>query len=174
MLQQFPSETGWEGDVERTAPSCDQTGMHHSPTIAAAQRFLSIVWDGEPPSDESLLGALDRLVAIYHDTPNGDVTDAEIDAPQQEGALLYKQLAVRFPDYGIYPVADPTKHIEDALMMADAIDDLADLTLDMREVIWFAEQVSIDDAHFAFRLHHFHWGQHARELSVFLCGRLWG
>jgi hypothetical protein len=59
-------------------------------------------------------------------------------------------------------------------MMADAIDDLADLTLDMREVTWFAEQVSINDAHFAFRLHHFHWGQHARELSIFLCGRLWG
>jgi hypothetical protein len=148
--------------------------MNPSPTIAAAQHFLSTVWDGEPPSDEVLLGALDRLVATYHETPIGDVTDADIDAPRQEGAILYKQVAARFPNYRYYPVADPTKPIEDALMTADAIDDLADLTLDMREVIWFAEQVSIDDAHFAFRLHHFHWGQHARELSIFLCGRLWG
>ncbi len=148
--------------------------MNPSPTIAAAQHFLSTVWDGEPPSAEVLLEALDRLVATYHETPNGDVTDADIDAPRQDGASLYEQLAARFPDYGYYPVADPTKHIEDALMTADAIDDLADLTLDMREVIWFAEHVSMDDAHFAFRLHHFHWGQHARELSLFLCGRLWG
>lgn len=148
--------------------------MNASPTIAAAKHFLSTVWDGEPPTDEVLLEALDRLVATYHETPKGNVTDAEIDAPRQDAASLYKQLAARFPDYGYYPVADPTKPIEDALMTADAIDDLADLTLDMREVTWFAEHVSSDDAHFAFRLHHFHWGQHARELSIFLCGRLWG
>lgn len=59
-------------------------------------------------------------------------------------------------------------------MVADAIDDLADLTLDMREVLWFADHFSLNDAHFAFRLHFFHWGQHARELSLYLCGRLFG
>ncbi|MBB4149615.1 hypothetical protein ACFSUK_12370 [Sphingobium scionense] len=148
--------------------------MKSSPIIATAQEFLATVWDGNPPSDDTLLKALDRLVAAYHETPRGDVTDAEIDAPRQDGASLYRQVAERFPHFGYYPVADPTKPLEDALMTADAIDDLADLTLDMREVIWFAEHVSIDDAHFAFRLHHFHWGQHARELSIFLCGRLWG
>lgn len=148
--------------------------MNPSPTIAAAQQFLSTVWDEDPPCDEALLRVLDRLVAAYHETPHGDVTDAQIDAPRQDGASLYKEVAARFPSFSYYAVADPTKPLEDALMLADAIDDLADLTLDMREVIWFAEQVSIDDAHFAFRLHHFHWGQHARELSIFLCGRLWG
>ena len=148
--------------------------MNLSPTVAAARHFLSLVWDGEPPSDGALLAALDRLVAVYHETPSGNVTNAEVDAPRQDGASLYKQVAARFQGYGYYPVADPTKPLEDALMMADAIDDIADLTLDMREVAWFAEHVSIDDAHFAFRLHHFHWGQHARELSIFLCGRLWG
>lgn len=148
--------------------------MDLSPTIAAAEQFLSTVWDGEPPSDEDLLKALDRLVAAYHDTPNGDVTAPEIDAPREDGAFVYRQIAARFPNFGYYPVADPTKPLEDAIMTADAIDDLADLTKDMREVIWFAEHVSIEDAHFAFRLHYFHWGQHARELSLFLCGRLWG
>jgi hypothetical protein len=148
--------------------------MKSSPTIATAQQFLATVWDGEPPCDEALLKALDRLVAAYHETPNGDVTDTEIDAPRQNGASLYRQVAERFPHFGHYPVADPTKTLEDALMMGDAIDDLTDVTLDMREVIWFAEHVNIDDAHFAFRLHHSHWGQHARELSFFLCGRLWG
>jgi hypothetical protein len=124
--------------------------MNPSPTIAAAEHFLSTVWDGEPPSDEALLRALDRLVAAYHETPIGDVSDAEIDAPRQDGAFLYRQLAARFPAYGYYPAADPAKPLEEALMMADAIDDLADLTLDMREVTWFAEQVGINDAHLPF------------------------
>lgn len=148
--------------------------MNRSNAIAAAEQFLATVWGDKAPSDEALLSALDRLVAAYHQTPPGDVTGAEIDAPRQDGPSLYKQVAERFPAYGYYPIADPTKSLDDALMTADAIDDLADLTLDMREVLWFAENVSIDDAHFAFRLHHSHWGQHARELAIFLCARLWG
>jgi hypothetical protein len=103
--------------------------MNPSPAIAAAQQFLSTVWDGQPPSDEALLRVLDRLVAAYHETPHGDVTDAEVDAPRQDGASLYKQVAARFPSFGYYPVADPIKSLEDALMTADAIDDLADLTV---------------------------------------------
>ena len=148
--------------------------MNSSPTVEAAQHFLSVVWEGDKPGDEILLAALDRLVAAYHLTPIGDVSDPDVDAPRQDSASLYAEVAARFPDYGSYPVADPAKSLDDALMVADAIDDLADLTLDMREAVWFAEHVSLDDAHFAFRLHFFHWGQHARELSLYLCGRLFG
>ena len=57
--------------------------------------------------------------------------------------------------------------------MGDAINDLADLTLDMREVCWLAEHAGVDDAHWSFRLHFFHWGLHARELSFYLHARLW-
>jgi hypothetical protein len=59
-------------------------------------------------------------------------------------------------------------------MMGDAIDDLADLTLDMREVVWLAEHVGLDDAHWSFRLHYFHWGRHARELALYLHSRQFG
>ena len=148
--------------------------MSSSPAIHAANHFLSIVWDGDRPDDETLLAALDNLVAAYHETPIGHVSDADVDAPRQEGASLYAEVASRFPAFGTYPVADPTKPMDNSLMVADAIDDLADLTSDMREVVWFAENVSLGDAHFAFRLHFFHWGQHARELSLYLCGRLFG
>ena len=159
-----------QADIEKTAPACEHVCMNRSQAIAATEHFLATVWGDKPPSDEALLSALDWLVAAYHETPHGDVTDAQIDAPRQDGPSLYKQVAERFPAYGYYPVADPTKSLDDALMTADAIDDLADLTLAMREVLWFAENISIDDAHFAFRLHYFHWGQHARELAVYLCG----
>ncbi|MGQ0280268.1 hypothetical protein ACT17R_16640 [Sphingopyxis sp. Q841] len=97
-----------------------------------------------------------------------------MDAPRQNGASLYAEVAARFPTYGAYPVAGATGSLDDALMVAEAIDDLADLTLNMREVLWFAEHVSLNDAHFVFRLHFFRWGQRARELSLYLCSRLFG
>jgi hypothetical protein len=148
--------------------------VNQSPALQAAKHFLSLVWDGDRPTDEALLAALDALVAAYHITPHGDVSHPDVDAPRQEGPSLHAEVRSRFADFGYYPVADPVKTMDDALMMADAIDDLADLTLDMREVVWFAEHVGMDDAHFAFRLHFWHWGQHARELSLYLCSRLWG
>lgn len=101
--------------------------MNRSQAITAAEQFLATVWGDKAPSDEALLSALDQLVAAYHQTPDGDVTDAEIEAPRQDGPSLYKQVAERFPAYGFYPVADPSKSLDDALMTADAIDDLADL-----------------------------------------------
>ncbi|HET9428290.1 MAG TPA: hypothetical protein VFO69_08020, partial [Allosphingosinicella sp.] len=79
----------------------------------------------------------------------------------------------RFPEYGLYPVAEPMDQIDQELGMADAIDDLADLTLDMREVVWLADNVGLDDAHWAFRLHYFHWGEHARRLATYLFARRW-
>jgi hypothetical protein len=148
--------------------------MQSSPALQAANRFLGLVWEGDTPSDEALLAALDGLVASYHLTPEGDVSDPNVDAPRQEHTSVLAEVAARFPNYGFYPVADPTKTMDDALMMADAIDDLADLTRDMREVVWLAEHLGIDDAHWTFRLMFSHWGQHARELSLYLCGRIYG
>jgi hypothetical protein len=147
--------------------------MGSSPALQAARKFLSVVWNGPAPTDAALAAALDRLVAVYHDTPDADSSDTELDPPEQDGTALYKEVAARFPDYGLYPISDPTASVEDAAMMGDAIDDLADLTLDMREVVWLAENVGVDDAHWSFRLHFFHWGRHARELGLYLHARQW-
>ena len=123
--------------------------------------------------DGALLAALDRLVAAYHETPEAHPSDKDVEAPRQDGTSLAKEVAARFPDYGFYPVADPTKPLEGAAMMGDAIDDLADLTLEMREVVWHAEHAGVDDAHWHFRLLFFDWGSHARELSLYLHARIW-
>ncbi|MEN3971575.1 hypothetical protein WJS89_02720 [Sphingomicrobium sp. XHP0235] len=146
--------------------------MQSSPALDAARDFLGVVWGGDPPADEELLRTLDCLVAAYYATPPGDVTDVKIDPPAKDGPSLYREIADRFPQFGLYPIADPSADYDDALMMADAIDDLADITGDMREVVWFAEHVSTDDAHFSFRLLFFHWGQHARSLAYYLHDRI--
>lgn len=140
--------------------------MESSPAINAARHFLAVLWDGEAPSDEALLAALDRLVAAYHDTPDATPSDTDLEAPRQDGASLYKEVAERFPEYGPY-----TLH-EGAARMGDAVDDLADLTLDMREVVWLAENLGVEDAHCSFRLCFSHWGRHARKLSLYLHDRL--
>lgn len=94
--------------------------MQSSPALQAAKHFLSTVWDSDRPSDEALLAALDGLVAAYHVTPDGGVSDPDVEAPRQEGTSLFAEAAARFPDFGLYPVADPSKSMDDALMMADA------------------------------------------------------
>jgi hypothetical protein len=145
--------------------------MVSSPTVQAARNFLRVVWEGTPPTDAELAEALDRLVVAYHDTPDADVSESDLEAPRQDGASLYREVANRFPDYGIYALADPLEPIDQQMSAGDAIDDLADITLDMREVVWLAEHVGLEDAHWSFRLHFFHWGQHARELSLYLHAR---
>ncbi len=163
----------WNADIEYAGRPCKRARMKHSPVVEASRQFLSVVWDGHAPADAALAAALDRLVVAYHDAPDADVSDSDLEAPRQDDASLYKELAVRFPDYGLYPVANPTAPPEDSALMGDAIDDLADLTLDIREVIWLADNVGFDDAHWSFRLHFFHWGRHARELSLYLHARQW-
>jgi len=150
--------------------------MDKAPAIEAARHFISVAWDGDAPSDAALLSALDRLVAAYHDTPEVGPSETELEAPRSGGPSLYKEVAGRFPDYGYYPVSDPAGSPGDdpAAMTGDAIDDLMDLTLDMREVIWLADHVGADDAHWSFRLLFFHWGRHARALSLYLHARQFG
>ena len=147
--------------------------MEQSRAIEAARHFLHLVWEGDTPADDALLAALDRLVAAYHDTPDVHASDDDQDPPREDGGSLRRQLAERFPTYGFYPVADPADAPGAAAMVGDAIDDLADLTLDMREAVWLADHVGIDDAHWSYRLHFSHWGRHARELSLYIHARLW-
>lgn len=156
-----------------SAAPCKQWPMAPSQTLGAVRHFLSVVWDGEPPTDKALSEALDRLVVAYHDTPDALVSDNEQEAPREDGVSLYKKVALRFPDYGWYPVAYPLEPADQEMGMADAIDDLADLTCDLREVVWLADNVSVNDAHWEFRQQYLHWGQHARRLSLYLFARQW-
>lgn len=56
-------------------------------------------------------------------------------------------------------------------MVGDAIDDLSDITLEMNEVIWLAENAGEAVAQQAYRSLYFHWGRHARDLAMLLHAR---
>jgi hypothetical protein len=139
-----------------------------------AQDFLSVVWDNKTPTIEVLSQSLDRLLARSHEIAFAECSDEDRDPPKIDGPALYQEVAARFPDLGMYPVADPLGPIDDKKMMADAIDDIADITRDLREVIWREVHLGASDANWCFRLMFFHWGRHARELSLYLHARQFG
>lgn len=145
--------------------------MTTSPAIRAARAFIATVWTGEPPDDADLLAALDRLLAAYHDTPETDEIGTDADAPREDWKVVYDKAAARFPDLGLYPAMDPTE-FDSAPLTHDAIDDIADLTGDMQEVLWVAETYGVVKAEAVFRAMHFHWGEHARGLAWLLHHRL--
>lgn len=148
--------------------------MDDTPTIAAVRDFLALVGAGEPPSDERLAEALDQLAIAYHHAPEGEPADDDRDSPEWNFKARYAALAERFPNLGIYAVADPTEAINDEAMCGDAIDDLADIERDLSEVVWRFENIGAEDAHWYFKLlYRSHWGRHLRELALYLHAKTW-
>lgn len=168
------NETPQEAVVERRDFICHSKQMNTSPAIDAARQFLAVVWDGPPPTDAALTAALDRLITAYHVTVDAAPSDSDPVAPRDGDPALFQRVGSRFPDYGLYPLADPTGGPDAELGWGDPIDDLGDITLDMREVVWLADNATADDAHWSFRLLFFHWGTHARDLLRYLHGRQFG
>lgn len=144
--------------------------MESTATIAAARSFLVRLLDGQAPSSRELLLALDELAMAYHRAPLGSPADSGVTPPRNDDYQeRYARLGTRFPDYGYYAVSDPTEPTNEEPMVGDAIDDLADISADLEEVIWRFENLGPDDAHWHFRfLFEIHWGEHLRELSCYL------
>jgi hypothetical protein len=143
--------------------------MEDTLTIAAARSFLKLLHDGATPSSRELLRALDELAMAYHQAPEGDPADDDATPPRTDYQERHASLGKRFPDYGYYAVSDPTEPVEKKGLVGDAIDDLADISADLEQVIWRFENLGPDDAHWHFRfLFEIHWGMHLRELSLYL------
>jgi len=143
--------------------------MEETATIVAARGFLALIEEGAVPSSRELLRALDELAMAYHQAPEGDPADDDATPPRTDYQERYASLGKRFPDYGYYAVSDPTEPVSEKGMVGDAIDDLADISADLEEVIWRFDNLGPDDAHWHFRfLFEVHWGMHLRELAVYL------
>jgi hypothetical protein len=143
--------------------------MQVTATIASVRKFLALLDQGSPASSRELLRALDELAMAYHQTPEGDPADDDETPPGTDYPERYASLGKWFPDYGYYAVSDPTEPINEKGMAGNAIDDLADISSDLEEVIWRFENLGPDDAHWHFRfLFEAHWGMHLRQLSLYL------
>ncbi len=142
-------------------------------TIVRARGFITLVNDGEPPSDKHLAQSLDGLALAYCECPEGSPADAELEMP--DFLPQYSEVGARFPELGYYATADPTTVLDEKPKVGDAIDDLVDIVRDLSEVSWRYDALGADDAHWHFRLlFEIHWGRHLRDLSLYLHAKQFG
>ena len=147
--------------------------MTRGEILEAVKQFLSLVEQGGPAEkrEKSLRLALDRLALAYHfaEAPTDDRTHPE--PPRTDYQELRARIAPLFPRFGFYnALLDITVKVgTPEVGVADAIDDLTDITLDLQEVLARWETTSEEDALFHFRfLFETHWGGHLRSLQQYL------
>jgi hypothetical protein len=139
--------------------------------ISAAQHFVDLATIGPIPSIKALVRCLDELALSYHDTPGGDPIESE-DSPPSEVDATHAEIAARFPDLGFYGTVFGID-VPGEAVVGDAIDDILDITNDLKEVLWRFDRFGADDAHWHFRmLFQIHWGEHLRGLAGYLYWRL--
>lgn len=95
--------------------------MDDTPTIGVARNFLTLLRQGEPPSELALIKILDELALAYHQTPYCKPSENDTDAPRSDFQKRYAALGERFPGLGYYAVAHPTEPVTDVPMVGDAI-----------------------------------------------------
>src|SRR5262245_6898479 len=122
--------------------------------------------NGAAADEHTLVLALDRLAFVAHVSELPEPV-TEVEAPSGDYTELGARLTARFPSFGFYRAA--SLELEGEWTAGDAIDDLADIVLDLREVLWKLEHAAEADAlwdfHFGFRTH---WGNHLRALQWYL------
>lgn len=146
------------------------TAEDQPPALAAAREWLELTARSAPQN--ALVAALDRLLVAYHDTACPQ-TSEHPQPPRGNWPALYQQLQAAYPDLGLYPVRDPVGELDSTTCeIGDAIDDLADISVEMGDVIWLAENVGADAALANFHSSYPHWSRHARSLALLLDARL--
>jgi hypothetical protein len=114
---------------------------------------------------------LDRLALAQQHEPVGAPSETALEAPASD-YQAYRQLASRrFPTFALYnDVEQLRRNVGVAkLVVADAIDDLADIACDLAEVRWRWDNIGDADAiwHFGF-LYRAHWGRHLHSLRRYV------
>lgn len=138
--------------------------------LSAAQRFVDFATVGAVPSVGTLARCLDELALSYHDTPVGEPHEND-DQPPAEIDATYADIGSRFSGFGYYGTVFGIDVTEEAVV-GDAIDDILDITNDLKEVLWRFERFGADDANWYFRmLYQMHWGEHLRGLANYLYWR---
>ncbi len=140
---------------------------------AAIEGFIDLLENGlndEQANIRALELNLDKLALAYH-LIEVAFEDYASEAPSQNYNQL-KHLAIgRFPGFGYYnePKNITEKIGETEILIGDALDDIADIAMDLYEVLWYWENEGKKVAlwKFCFGYEH-HWGAHLRSLQSYL------
>jgi hypothetical protein len=143
--------------------------------IEAVRSYLDLL-ASEPLQDRALPAlahTLDRLALAYHDTESMALDEDDTpDPPVQDYGPLRDQAVRSFPGLGYYHSSSsvPLEVEENAtLTLGDGIDDVADITGELLEVMWRWENNGPADAVWYFRFsYEAHWGRHLHSLRSYL------
>lgn len=140
--------------------------------IDAVRQYLDFLQS--PPEDmaarlRALAIHLDQLVVAYYNTADVEADDESIDTPPHDYSVAYKRMGALFPTLGYYADVEPIEDFDQEPTVADAIDDLADIYTDLADVVWYAENASLDEAIWHFRFgYQVHWGTHLHNVRRYL------
>jgi hypothetical protein len=118
--------------------------------ISVARRFVNLATVGPISSVATLARCVDELAFSYHDTPTGEPSEKD-HAPPSGIDATRASIAARFPDLGQYGTVFGIELPGEAIV-GDAIDDLLDITNDLKKVFWRFDRLGADDAHWHFRM----------------------
>lgn len=128
------------------------------------------------PSNRELSIILTKLVAFGEMLPES-AEFGDYDPPDTDYQALYQSIGERFPEFGFYASATPVDDEgwpDPHAGVSDAIDDLADIYIDLSRSVQVAG-INGQDAGIAYaRLLFGHWGAHVINLKHFLHQRLFG
>ena len=125
---------------------------------------------GTEPILDALELALDKLALVRHHLQY-EFEEGHPDPPRKDYDEMRALVGQRFTAFGYYNrVEDVAVKIgQTETMLGDAVDDLADIVLDLYKVKWRWENTSEADALWHFEtMFGFHWGMHLRNLQLFL------
>jgi hypothetical protein len=140
------------------------------------QDFLGLVLHGEPGdvAEQRLAILLDQLALAQH-LGASDADPKSYGDPPEWAYGERRTAATRvFPDFGYYNWPELVlKGVGTSkCLVADAIDDVADIAGELAEVEWRWNQTSAADAlwHFSYT-YRMHWREHLRGLQLYLAAR---
>ena len=138
--------------------------------------FVAFVDSDEPEAlgaEERLARWLDTLALAMHDVEHRfDSSISGLQPPSRDEAPLRRSIERRFPRFGYYNVPESVtgKIGEDPdCLLGDAVDDVLDIALELRNVEWRWQNISEDDALWYLKSSYTsHWREHLRGLQLYL------
>ena len=116
-----------------------------------------------------LAKTLDRLVDVYHQTADVEPDTVDSEAPRVEERPISDAASAAHPELGLYAVVAPEDRPDQKVGLGDSVSDLAEIAVDLTEVLWLFENAGHNDAVWQFRFgYQSHWGRHLHEVRTYL------
>ena len=147
------------------------------------ERYLAFILSPERIGEDthvktsSLIQILDELAIRTHDHSGIFVDDEGEDDSRLDYQDIYKTLTQHFTDYNYYNTVLDINELArtDNLAVGDSLDDLADMAVDLSEVLSVIQKFGEAEGQYAFvDSYRIHWGYHLRQLQIYLHCQLTG